>query len=162
MTRTIKKLVFSLYTIAVVCMGSATVIEKYQGSEFVSAHIYGTWWFALVWALLAATATVYFLRNRTKSWTGITLHLSFLVILAGAFLTHISAERGIIICASERPPTATPSLLTARTQAARACRSRYASISSAYSIIPARTPWRTTCRSSASRRTDRPCKDRYR
>lgn len=96
MTRTIKKLVFSLYTIAVVCMGSATVIEKYQGSEFVSAHIYGMWWFALVWALLAATATVYFLRNRTKSWTGITLHLSFLVILAGAFLTHISAERGII------------------------------------------------------------------
>lgn len=87
---------FSLYTIAVVCMGAATVIEKYQGSEFVSAHIYGTWWFALVWALLAATATVYFLRNRTKSWTGITLHLSFLVILAGAFLTHISAERGII------------------------------------------------------------------
>lgn len=96
MTRTIKKLVFSLYTIAVVCMGAATVIEKYQGSEFVSAHIYSTWWFALVWALLAATATVYFLRNRTKSWTGITLHLSFLVILAGAFLTHISAERGII------------------------------------------------------------------
>lgn len=96
MTRTIKKLVFSLYTIAVVCMGAATVIEKYQGSEFVSAHIYCTWWFALVWALLAATATVYFLRNRTKSWTGITLHLSFLVILAGAFLTHISAERGII------------------------------------------------------------------
>ena len=96
MTRTIKKLVFSLYTIAVVCMGAATVIEKYQGSEFVSANIYGTWWFALVWALLAATATVYFLRNRTKSWTGITLHLSFLVILAGAFLTHISAERGII------------------------------------------------------------------
>lgn len=96
MTRTIKKLVFSLYAIAVVCMGAATVIEKYQGSEFVSAHIYDTWWFALVWALLAATATVYFVRNRTKSWTGITLHLSFLVILAGAFLTHISAERGII------------------------------------------------------------------
>lgn len=96
MTRTIKKLVFSLYTIAVVCMGAATVIEKYQGSEFVSAYIYGTWWFALVWALLAATATVYFVRNRTKSWTGTTLHLSFLVILAGAFLTHISAERGII------------------------------------------------------------------
>lgn len=96
MTRTIKKLVFSLYAIAVVCMGAATVIEKYKGSEFVSAHIYGTWWFALVWALLAATATVYFVRNRTKSWTGITLHLSFLVILAGAFLTHISAEQGII------------------------------------------------------------------
>ena len=87
---------FSLYAIVVVCMGAATVIEKYQGSEFVSAHIYGTWLFTLVWALLAATATVYFLRNRTKSWTGITLHLSFLVILAGAFLTHISAERGII------------------------------------------------------------------
>ena len=44
----------------------------------------------------SVTATVYFLRNRTKSWTGITLHLSFLVILAGALLTHISAERGII------------------------------------------------------------------
>ena len=96
MLKSIKKIVFALYVVVVVCMGAATVIEKYEGTDFVASHIYGAWWFSLLWAALAAMAIFYFLKNRTKAWTGVALHLSFIVILAGAFITHISSERGLI------------------------------------------------------------------
>lgn len=96
MLKSIKKLLFALYTLIVVCMGAATVAEKYKGTDFVAANIYGSWWFSLLWAILAALAIFYFVKNMTKSWTGIALHLSFIVILAGAFVTHVSAERGMI------------------------------------------------------------------
>ena len=92
----IKKLLFVLYALVIVCMATATIVEKYQGSDFVGSHIYGAWWFTMLWALLAATAIVYFIKHRTRSWTGTALHISFVVILAGAFITHISSERGMI------------------------------------------------------------------
>ena len=92
----IKKLLFVLYALVIVCMAAATIVEKYQGSDFVGSHIYGAWWFTMLWALLAATAIVYFIKHRTRSWTGTALHISFVVILAGAFITHISSERGMI------------------------------------------------------------------
>ena len=91
-----KKILFALYALVIVCMGAATIVEKYQGTDFVGSHIYGAWWFTLLWALLAATATLYYIKHRTRSWTGTALHLSFVIILVGAFITHISAERGTI------------------------------------------------------------------
>ena len=48
------------------------------------------------WAVLTAAGVVYFLRHRCKSWSGIALHLSFVVILVGAFVTHVSSERGTV------------------------------------------------------------------
>lgn len=96
MQKHIKKVLFALYALVVVIMGSATVVEKFQGTDFVASHIYGAWWFSLLWALLAATATAYFLKHRTKSWSGIALHISFAIILAGALITHVSSERGMI------------------------------------------------------------------
>lgn len=96
MQRHIKKVLFALYALVVVTMGAATVVEKYQGTDFVASHIYGAWWFSLLWALLAATAIFYFVKHRTKSWTGVALHLSLAIILAGAFVTHVSSERGMI------------------------------------------------------------------
>ena len=58
--------------------------------------MYGAWWFSLLWAVLTAAGVVYFLRHRCKSWSGIAIHLSFVVILAGAFVTHVSSERGTV------------------------------------------------------------------
>ena len=91
-----KWLIFVLYTLVVICMGAATIVEKYEGSAYVSANIYGAWWFSLLWAALAVTAIVYFLRHITKAWSGIALHLAFIVILVGAFTTHVCSERGMI------------------------------------------------------------------
>lgn len=96
MQKYVKRLLFLLYPLIIVTMGAATVIEKYQGTDFVASSIYGAWWFSLLWAALAAVATLYFARHLTKAWTGWALHLSFVVILAGAFITHTSAERGMV------------------------------------------------------------------
>ena len=96
MQHVIKKTIFFLYPLVVLCMATATIIEKYRGTDYVSSHIYGAWWFSLLWALLTAAGIAYFIRHHTRAATGIMLHLSFTVILLGAFITHISAERGII------------------------------------------------------------------
>ncbi len=91
-----KKILFALYILTVVSMGAATIIEKYKGTSYTAANIYGAWWFTLLWALLAATAVVYFIRRRVRKFSAVTLHLSFIVILAGALLTHVFSRQGII------------------------------------------------------------------
>lgn len=96
MQNPLKKTLFALYVLVIVCMAAATVVEKYSGTDFVRANVYGAWWFSLLWAVLTAAGVVYFLRHRCKSWSGIALHLSFVVILAGAFVTHVSSERGTV------------------------------------------------------------------
>ena len=96
MQNLLKKTLFALYVLVIVCMAAATVVEKYSGTDFVRSNVYGAWWFSLLWAVLTAAGVVYFLRHRCKSWSGIALHLSFVVILAGAFVTHVSSERGTV------------------------------------------------------------------
>ena len=96
MQNPLKKTLFALYVLVIVCMAAATVVEKYSGTDFVRANVYGAWWFSLLWAVLTAAGVVYFLRHRCKSWSGIALHLSFVVILVGAFVTHVSSERGTV------------------------------------------------------------------
>ena len=96
MQNPLKKTLFALYVLVIVCMAAATVVEKYSGTDFVRANVYGAWWFSLLWAVLTAAGVVYFLRHRCKSWSGIAIHLSFVVILAGAFVTHVSSERGTV------------------------------------------------------------------
>lgn len=92
----LRKVLFGLYILVIVCMAAATLVGKSHGSEYVSEHIYGTWWFSLAWALLAAAAVSYFLKRHVRRASTVALHLSFIVILAGALLTHLSSERGII------------------------------------------------------------------
>lgn len=96
MYKTVRRILFFVYTLVVVCMGTATIVEKYKGTDYVTAYIYGSWWFSLLWAILLALGFFYFIKNRTRSLASVTLHLSFAVILAGAFITHVSSERGMI------------------------------------------------------------------
>ena len=80
----------------IVCMGSFTIIEKYRGTSYVSEHLYGSWWFAALWALLTAFAIAYFLRRRVRRIFVVLLHLSFVIILIGALLTHLTATKGVV------------------------------------------------------------------
>lgn len=77
-------------------MASASIIEKFMGTAFVKSHIYGAWWFSLLWALLVSLGVVYYLKHRSKAWSALLLHFSFAVIILGAFITHVSAEQGQI------------------------------------------------------------------
>lgn len=91
-----KKALIILYVAVVVVMATATIVERYQGTQYVSENIYGAWWFSLLWALLAVVSTFWLCKRRVRRFSVIVLHLSFLVILLGAFLTHVSARRGMI------------------------------------------------------------------
>ena len=69
---------------------------KSQGTDYAHAHYYGAWWFILIWAVLAALGAFYIIKRKVKCASTLALHLSFIIILAGALLTHISAKRGMI------------------------------------------------------------------
>lgn len=92
----VKKIIFILYILVLVCMASATIVEKSQGTDYAHAHYYGAWWFILIWAVLAALGAFYIIKRKVKCASTLALHLSFIIILAGALLTHISAKRGMI------------------------------------------------------------------
>lgn len=92
----VKKIIFILYILVLVCMAAATIVEKSQGTDYAHAHYYGAWWFILIWAVLAALGAFYIIKRKVKCASTLALHLSFIIILLGALLTHISAKRGMI------------------------------------------------------------------
>ena len=92
----VKKIIFILYILVLVCMAAATIVEKSQGTDYAHAHYYGAWWFILIWAVLAALGAFYIIRRKVKCASTLALHLSFIIILMGALLTHVSAKRGMI------------------------------------------------------------------
>jgi cytochrome c-type biogenesis protein CcsB len=75
----------------------ATFAERSFGTSFVLHHFYGSWWMITLWAAILASA--FFLcinkliKNRKSTFM---LHLSFGVILAGAFVSYLTSERGQI------------------------------------------------------------------
>ena len=91
-----RRLLIATYTAVVVLMAAATIVEKYEGTAYVADHWYGAWWFTALWALLTAVAVAWFLKQRVRKLSAVMLHLSFVVILLGALLTHLTSHQGII------------------------------------------------------------------
>ncbi len=84
------------YVVVVAVLATATIVEKYQGTDYVGEHVFGAWWFSALWAVLTAVAAFYFVKRKVRRVSVIVLHLSFVVILAGALLTHLTAIRGVV------------------------------------------------------------------
>ena len=92
-----KGIVIALYTLVIACIGLATVIEKYRGTDYVSEHIYGAWWFSALWAMLTVAGLASIMQQRLyKRMSLLLLHGAFVVILAGALTTHLFAQRGTV------------------------------------------------------------------
>lgn len=91
-----KRIVIVFYIVVVAVLAAATIVEKYLGTEYVSEHIFGAWWFSAMWAVLTAVATFYFIKRKVRRASVVVLHLSFVIILAGALLTHLKAVRGVV------------------------------------------------------------------
>ena len=92
----LKKIVIALYILIVVVLGAITFVEHSYGRDFALQHCYGAWWFSLLWALLTAFGVAYIIRQRMRRWPVVLLHASFVVILAGALLTHLTSRQGVI------------------------------------------------------------------
>ena len=85
-----------MYIVVVAVMATATIIENVRGSEYVGDNIYGAWWFSVLWALLTAGGIFYFVKRKVRRPSVVVLHLSFVIILVGALLTHLTGVQGVI------------------------------------------------------------------
>ena len=81
----------------VIVMAIATIVEKIHGTTFVSSKIYSTWWFSAIWGILTITSIARIITSgMQRTLTVLTLHISFVVILAGALTTHITSKKGYL------------------------------------------------------------------
>jgi ABC-type transport system involved in cytochrome c biogenesis permease subunit len=98
-----KNITFILLGAILLVLTVATVLEKLYGTEYVSGHIYGTAPFVMLWILFAASALIYLWKRKIrKNPVVMTLHFSFLLILAGAFVTWMYGEQGMLQVRSGR------------------------------------------------------------
>lgn len=91
-----KKSIYVLYLTIVAVLAAATIIAENEGIDYAKEEIYGAWWFAALWTLLVTAGMCYIFRRKVRSIPTLLLHLSFVFILLGAFITHISGKQGSI------------------------------------------------------------------
>jgi cytochrome c biogenesis protein ResB len=92
-------------------LAAATFVEKYWESEVAHRYIYGSWWFAGLWALLTVFSLVEIYHKKLfRNIPVCLLHLSFVVILAGALCTKLWGEHGQIALQKDIPSNAAESI----------------------------------------------------
>lgn len=111
----LKKIVITLYVLVVVLLAAITVIENIYDTTFVNQHFYGSWWFCLLWAVFTAAGILYIVQRRMRKWSLLLLHLSFVVILLGAWLTHATSFKGTVHLRGDQP-TNQYSVMTSMTE----------------------------------------------
>ncbi len=93
--KTLKRISFGCLIAMLVVLATATVVEKVQGSQVARAWFYDNGAFFALWAVIALSGSSYILlRKMWKRWSVFLLHLALLVILCGAAITWLSAEKG--------------------------------------------------------------------
>lgn len=106
MRRTADKIPFIAAAALTAVIAAATFVESQAGTPYAHQHIYGATWFYALWALTAATSIWLILRR--KMWKRAVLfglHLSFIVILAGALTTALTSEKGMLHLTAGTPQT---------------------------------------------------------
>ena len=103
MQRICKCLSFGAVALLIIYMAVASVLEKFCGTDAVMKWAYHSPVFVAFWALAALSGSVYlyFRIIKGRNWKRIRfatagIHLAFVMILAGAFLTHICSEHGTL------------------------------------------------------------------
>ena len=93
-----------LVIILIAVLAAGTIVEKLHGSDFALAHVYGTWWFVGLWALMAGLMVYIAVKCRMwKRMAVCALHLSILFILLGALLTMLTGQHGRMKLEPNRP-----------------------------------------------------------
>lgn len=96
MTRNVKLLrniSFGLTVIIIFVLATATIVETVRGTT----HIYSSPLFTALWLVMAISAATYIIaRKMVKRKAVFLLHVSLIVILAGALVTRLWGEQGAI------------------------------------------------------------------
>ena len=86
-----------LLIILAAAMAMSTFIENDYGSSAARALVYNTWWFELIFLILAINMIgniVLFRMGQKGNWPVLLFHLSFLIIIMGAAITRYFGTEG--------------------------------------------------------------------
>ncbi|MFI3248962.1 MAG: cytochrome c biogenesis protein CcsA [Rikenellaceae bacterium] len=92
-----KKIAFTIYGVITLLLAAITIVEKFQGTQYVQQMLYSSWWFCALWGAMAMAGFIYIVEQKLHTQkSSFLLHLSFLLILFGALLTTLFGQRGYI------------------------------------------------------------------
>ena len=95
--RTAKHIAFITLAVTIAVMVAATIVEKFRGSEYALDNIYHSTAFFTLWGIVAISGLCYiFSVKMQRSPFTLMLHLSLVLILAGAMITHLFGVNGVL------------------------------------------------------------------
>lgn len=95
MKKTAKYLSFGSLAALIVMMMAATVLERLHGTDFAFQWFYHNPVFIALWAVAAVCGLCWLIsQGVTKRFFTFLLHFAFVVILAGALVTHLTGISG--------------------------------------------------------------------
>jgi len=93
------RLMAVLFFVFPAAMGLGTFIESWYSTDTAKIWIYNAWWFELIMGLFVLN----FIGNifkykllRKEKWAVLAIHLSFILILIGAFVTRYAGFEGVM------------------------------------------------------------------
>lgn len=90
-----KKVNVIVMVLVAAVLAAGTIFEKEQGAEWTGEHFYGSWWFAVLMAVVAVGAIVSIVQG--KMWRRLStllIHAAVPVILLGGALTTWTGQHG--------------------------------------------------------------------
>jgi cytochrome c-type biogenesis protein CcsB len=93
------RLMAFLFIVFAVAMAAGTFIESYYNTDTARIWVYNAWWFEVIMVFFvinfAGNIKRYQLYKKEK-WATLLLHLSFIFILVGAFITRYISYEGMM------------------------------------------------------------------
>lgn len=93
------RLMAVLFIVFAVAMGIGTFVEDKYNTDTARILIYNAWWFEVIMAFFLINFVGNIKRYnllRKEKWSTLVLHLSFILILVGAFVTRYISYEGIM------------------------------------------------------------------
>ncbi|TPN83407.1 cytochrome c biogenesis protein CcsA [Aquimarina algicola] len=93
------RLMAILFIVFAVSMGVGTFLEDAHGTTAARIWIYNTWWFEAIMIFFAINFCgniVRFRLYKKEKWATLLLHLSFILIILGAFVTRYISYEGVM------------------------------------------------------------------
>lgn len=93
------RLMAILFIVFAASMGVGTFLEDAYGTTAARIWIYNTWWFEAIMVFFAINFCGNIVRYRLyqkEKWATLLLHLSFILIIVGAFVTRYISYEGVM------------------------------------------------------------------
>ena len=106
MVRCLKYLSFGSLLLVIAVLVASSFVLKWHGVEYAVDNVYHSPYFMALWTLMLLSGLAYiFCSSMRKLSAAFLLHFSFAVVLAGAFLTYLTADSGDLLLVKDAPPS---------------------------------------------------------